>query len=370
MSGRRSNVSLGLVLGVLVGLAAGVFDGVGGGTHPAGCALAEDVDALDLVDDADKALAAGKPAAAETLYRRAIEKAAGCLPARRGLGDALLAQEKVQEAIVAFRQVLRDAAADPAMPSAWAAHVTAAQRQLTERDAHGRELEQAVDEHVKVLLRLVTRHKASDPELADRMLDTILTLRPTHEKALEMRGRMAAAGARKEALFDGKQIADWDGGRSKWWSVVDGVIVARTKGLATYIRTQKQLEGEFDVLMEARITQRGGDVPFIALLGAWKAEFNHTRFGVLGDAVMWFEHHEEGKKDQVYREDLERLKKPFDPAQWNVYELRFRKEHIQALVNGEKLHEIPRTEMRDRGYVGILAQDCDAEIRRVEVLYR
>jgi tetratricopeptide (TPR) repeat protein len=218
-------------------------------------ALAGSEDAMGLVDEGDAAMKDKSYAAAEKFYRRALDAMDDCLPAQEGLGEALLAQEKTSDAIVAFRRVVREAHASDAVPTSWDVFVERAEHRLGDLDDHGRELQGLVDEHVRALVKLAVKVRGKDPDLADRALDLALTLDPDDARARELRGRMAEKGTRREAVFDGEQIADWDGGRSKWWSVEDGAIVAETRGVATYIRTQKEVRGNFDVIMEARIAK-------------------------------------------------------------------------------------------------------------------
>lgn len=333
-------------------------------------AFADEDDAAVLVEEANEALEGEEYKAAAVLYRRALEASDTYLPAHFGLGEALMELGDTDEAVVSFRKVVRTAQGRDDMPRAWDRMVTNAKRQLEEHDTRGKELEAAVDETAQALLRLIEKHKASDPDLADRALATLLTLRPDHKRGTEIRERMEAKGARKQAIFDGKQVDDWDGGRSKWWSVEGGAIIGRAKGLATYIRNQETIEGNFDVIMEARITDASGKVPFLALMGAWKAEYNHSRFGILDSAAIWFEYRDEDDKERVFRKPVGSLRGRVDPSAWTTYELRFREDKIHALINGKEVHVIQRASDRDGGYVGILAQDCEAEIRRVDVLHR
>jgi hypothetical protein len=64
------------------------------------------------------------------------------------------------------------------------------------------------------------------------------------------------------------------------------------------------------------------------------------------------------------------LTPPVDPAAWNRFELRYRKDTVQARVNGRELKSFPRTAARDKGYVAVQVQDCNADFRRVEYVQR
>lgn len=333
--------------------------------------VAADMDeALDLLDEGDDALKAKDYAAAGEHYRAALEAEGTCLPARFGLGEALLATEDIPGAVVAFRQVVRQAHGDAGIPAAWRKFVSRAQRRLKEHDKHGQELEALVDAHITKVMKVALKYRSADPDLADRALEIVLALRPEHKRACEVRAKMAEQGARKEKIFDGKQIADWDGGRGQWWSVEDGVIVSETKGVATFTRNQKEIEGNFDVIMEARIAKVHDSAPFLALLAAWKSDDEHTRLGTLSGALAWYERRGKDDVERVFRKDARRLAKPYDPSKWTTYELRYREKWIHALINGREVHKVKRPKERTGGYVGILSQGCRGEVRRLDILYR
>lgn len=332
-------------------------------------AYADQDRALALVDDADEALDAERFETAAKLYTRALEASDTCIPARYGLARALLALEREDEAIVALRQIARAVRDGQEMPSAWQKLAAKAGKLLEDHDKRGAQLETAVDEFVADLVKLAAKYRRTDPDLADRALDRVLKLRPDHARALQLRGQMSAKGARKQELFDGKQVEDWDGGRGEWWSVEGGVIRVKAMGVATFIRNQERVEGNFDVILEARITKPGGKVPFIALMAAWNAEFDHARFGILNESVHWFEYRAKDDRETVLRKDVAAFRK-VDPSKWTTYELRFREDRIIAVLNGKEIHTMTRPKRRAGGYVGILAQDCEAEIRRVDVLHR
>ncbi len=334
---------------------------------PAGADLDQ---ALDLVEQGEAAMKAGRAADAVVSFRQALEVHEACLPARYGLGSALLATKDTAGAILAFREVVRATGPEASVPVAWLALGPKAARHLEEHDKEGQELERLVDEHVRAVTKVAVKYLARDPDLAVRALQVILTLRPEHKRARELMDRLSDQGARRVAIFDGKQIEDWDGGRGQWWSVEDGVIVGETDGVATFVRNQEEIEGDVDVVMEARIARAYEGSPFLALMASWKSDTDHSRFGTLADAVTWYEHRTEEDKERVFRCEASRLEKPLDPSAWTVYELRYRGDTIHAFVNGREVHRIPRPPTRRGGYVGILAQECRAEIRRLDVVYR
>lgn len=332
--------------------------------------LADMDEALELVDRGRAALKSSRFQDAAARFQEALDAEDGCVPARFGLGEALLASGDVGGAVVAFRQVARTAVPGAPVPAAWIELGAKARRRLDEHDPRGAELEKQIDCHVQRVMKVALKYKTKDPDLTDRALQIVLSLRPEHRRGNELRDSLSRRGARDEQVFDGRQIADWDGGRSEWWKVEDGVIVGETQGIASYVRNQKEFEGNFDVVMEARIAKGYDEYPFVALMGAWKAEFDHSRMGTLAGALTWFEYTGEDQKERVFRCEAKRLRKPYDPSKWTTYELRYRDEEIEAYVNGRKVHSTPRPADRKGGYVGILAQGCRAEIRRLDVRHR
>lgn len=332
--------------------------------------LADMDEALELVERGRAALKASRAEDATALFEEALEAEESCVPARFGLGEALLAGGDVKGAVVAFRHVARATTASAAIPAPWRELGAKARKFLDKHDALGQELEKLIDGHVAKVMKVALKYRTKDPDLTDRALQIVLSLRPEHGRGIELRDSLSRQGALCVQVFDGKQIEDWDGGRSDWWKVVDGVIVAETKGIATYLRNQDEFEGNFDVVMEARIAKVYDEYPFVAIMGAWKAEFDHSRLGTLAGALTWFEHTGEDSKERVFRCEARRLKKPFDPAKWTKYELRYRDKVIEAWVNGRKVHSTPRSADRAGGYVGIVAQGCRAEIRSLDVRRR
>ena len=333
-------------------------------------ASAEERAAIEATIAGDRALAAKDAATAEARFREAVAADATYLPAYQGLGEALLAAGRTAEALIPLRFVDRNAPAGDGGPAEVRRRVAAARKRLDELDPEGRALAALFRAHADAVTALGERQRDADPDLADRAAGIALGLVPDHERAAALRAQLAARGLRREAVFDGKQIADWDGSKSEWWRVTDGVIVGDAKGIATFVRAQTNVEGNFDVLMETRLVQAYGANPYFALLGAWAAEFDNSRFGVLVDALQWAEYRSEQEMSRVYRSPVAKLPKPLDPKAWAVYELRYRDGRIEAWLNGKKVAETRRDPARKGGFVGLLAQDCRVEFKRVEVVRR
>lgn len=334
------------------------------------CAAFDERAAIEATLAGDKALAAKDVAGAEASFRAAVEADPTYLPAHQGLGEALLALGRTADARAELRIVDRTAGTLDDRPEDVRRRILAARKRLDEIDPQGKALAVLFRAHADAVAGLGERQKDLDPDLADRTVNLALALVPEHARALALRQRLAAQGLRRESLFDGKQVLTWDGGKGKWWSVVDGVIVGDAKGVATFIRTETMFEGSFDVVMEARLIQSYGAAPYFTLMGAWTEEFENSRFGVLVDVLQWDEYKGKDQKEARFHMPVGQLRKPLDPKAWNLFELRYRDGRIEAWLNGKKVSEGLRPATRKGGYVGLLVQECKAEIRRVEVVRR
>lgn len=327
-------------------------------------------DAIEQLDAGNDALNAGRPEVAKERFEAALATRDDCLPARHGLGEALLAMGDEKAAVLAFRRTVRDAEAGLDIPIAWREVTDASRKRLEELDENRKALDEIIEEYVRDLVRLATKFRTRDPDLAARALDKALALRPEDERGLKLRQRMADEGTVRTEAFDGRQIEDWDGGRSDSWSVDDGAIVVKARDIATYIRTTDMLEGNFDIIVEARFVEEQGETPFFAIMGAWIDEAVHTRFGVINGDLVWYEHNGKDDRTSEYRAPARGLRKPVDISEWNTYELHFGDDKIRAVVNGQAVHEIARPEERGKGYVGLLAQHCQVEFRKVDIVQR
>lgn len=333
-------------------------------------AAADDAEALRHTEEGDRALKARRLPEAAGHYRAALTAEEGYLPARLGLGEALLAAGDSKAGIQELRRVLRDGEARAPAPAGFARCLAAARARLREVDPAYQEWHALKAGHVADLCALAERHKDRDPDLALRALERALAFDPDDERARGLLARLTRAGARTESLFDGRQIRDWDGGSGASWSVQDGVLVGTATDFATFVRAQTLAEGDFDVVVEARIEATHGENPFFAVLGAWTEEYRHTRFGLFRGAVVWHELHGQGTTDRRFATLAGQLRPAVDPGRWNTWELRYRGAELELRLNGRKVTHGPRPPERSRGYAGLLVQECTAHVRRVELIYR
>lgn len=317
---------------------------------------------------AEKALRAKKFADAESDYRRALADDGSFLPPRYGLGEALLGLGRRDEAVDVFREVL--AQAEKAVGDAASADLAArARKRLKDLDAGGAALDALVDAHVSVLLEIAGRWTAKDPDLAEAALREALRLKPSEKRASSMLQKMGKAPSGQwTPVFDGKSLGGWVWMNPPTWQVVDGLLVSDVKDSAVIGRSEARWKGDFDVRTEARLLEARAGGAYFALLGALKEEYVVSAFGVIDEKITLNEWSGEGHEREAFSARTKGLKRPFDPKDWNVYELQFRKDRVRALVNGEVLTTIARDPARDEGYMGMKVQNCKVAFRRIEVL--
>jgi hypothetical protein len=262
------------------------------------------------------------------------------------------------------------AAEAPGIPAAWATLAAKVRKRLADVDVLGTQLEKIADDHVAILVSLAERWRVKDASLAERALQTVLRLKPGHAKATELLAKVGASGERAVvSLFNGKDGKGWRWLDPPHWRVVDGVIVARLMDKAMSIRTEREFSGNYDVRMEARVLEVSGDMSMFALQAAAKSDDRLAAFGLQAGILFWDEG--AGKDGQtILRQPVEDLDPPFDPRQWTVYEMRFRQDSAEALINGHGVRSMPRHADRDSGAVGVTVQHMNLEIRKVEVIPR
>ena len=64
------------------------------------------------------------------------------------------------------------------------------------------------------------------------------------------------------------------------------------------------------------------------------------------------------------------LPRPFDPREWTTYELQFRGKQCHILVNGQEEAAIERSKTRQGGLCGLLSQQCQWAVRKMEAIQR
>ena len=84
-------------------------------------------------------------------------------------------------------------------------------------------------------------------------------------------------------LFNGRSFQGWMWAEPVKWEVKDGVIVADVKQEAMVIRANPRFDGDFDIVMEALVKERGpGPVPaYFALLAPYEGDDAYVSCGVM-----------------------------------------------------------------------------------------
>jgi tetratricopeptide (TPR) repeat protein len=337
----------------------------------ASAALADRETAEFSASRGDKALAARKFDEAESMYRRALDDDDTYLPARYGLAQALVGAGKSGPAVEELRRFVADARACAALPAEWKGSVAKAERQLADLDAAGTALRKIQSAYVEALVDLAQRWSSKDPILAERALRRALETRPDHPKAAELLAKLGrSAKGRVVDLFDGTSFEDWHLAVAPEWEVRDGEIVGTIQNATKYVWSTRTFEGDHDVRVEARLLEENTGTPFFALFAAFKSEYDHYTLGRIGGKLWWSESVAEGKPRDVAIVLPTQLRKPYDPKQWNSYEIQFRGDEVKALVNGDEIGKETRPQNRKGGSVGLVVQSAKVAFRKIQVELR
>lgn len=318
-----------------------------------------------FADRGEKALKADDVSGAEEHFRRALEEDATFAPARFGLARTLIAAETRDDGIDELKRAVRELGTETSWKSAHAK----ARKLLDELDRSGVALRKLVDDHVAELVSFAKKWAKKDQDTAVRALRAALALAPGHPKAAEMIESFGlSAKGPPEPLFDGESMAGWMEMGPPTWKVDNGAIVGDVKDAAYIGRTERMFEGDFDVLMEARLAEAYDGPDFFALAPAHDGQDAHYSFGVLKGKLLFQEDLADGEDRELHNANPPN---DFDPGDWHVYELRFRGSRVTALLDGEELAvDEERPESKMRGFVGLKCQHCRFEVRRVEVVPR
>lgn len=336
-----------------------------------GPSLADRETAEFVAQRADKALAARTWAEAESLYRKALEEDPTLLRARFGLSEALLGAGQRPAGVTEMRQFVAEAGALTPCPPALTALLTKAKKRLADLDTLGTELDTKIEAHASALVAFAGRYREKDPDVALEALEQALRLKPGHAKAEEQHAALKSrAPAVIVPLFNGKDATGWTWMLPPMWQVRDGLLVAKAENKAYLARTETEVRGDFDVRMEARFVQDWGAGRMFVLCPAMKDEHDTSRFGVLKEELIWDEALSRDTIEAYGALPAAKMDPPLDLRAWNVFELRYRKADITALINGKEVFKKPRPAGRDGGFVGLLVRDCAVDFRRVEFVQR
>ncbi|MCE9634280.1 MAG: DUF1080 domain-containing protein [Planctomycetes bacterium] len=320
---------------------------------------------------ADKLLTGKKWDEAAGLYRKSLEEDDTYLPARFGLAQALVGAGNSAAGLVELRGFVESARAADPLPPEWKPILAKAEKQLNDLDAAGQALQKILVGYADDVAALAERWATKDPGFAERAARRALKVKPGHAKAMQVLEKMGKSSAGETIdLFNGKNLAGWVFANPPTWQVIDGALVGDVPDAAMTIRSERIFEGDYDVRIEARRVEEYAGSKMFAVLPTWKKDRDYYELGILGRDAIWCEPNGPGKSRDIVTLETTKLKKPFDPAAWNVFELRFRGKTVTALVNDEVIGDEPRPENRKGGFVGLLVQDLKVAFRKVQVEVR
>ncbi len=319
---------------------------------------------------ADKALKDRTWDAAADLYRKALQEDPTYLPAKAGLAEALAGAGKTQEAVETLRQIVDDAERQKPLPPAWGDLAAKARKRLDDLDTAGAALDAIGTKYADDLVALAARCAKADPVLAEKALRRALRAAPGHAKATDLAKKMGLSpGAGGEPLFDGKSVAAWSGATGRIWSVVNGALVGDVADGAYEIHPEVDVSGDFDVALEGRLVE-GHAYPLLALQACLAADEACYKFGFVKESVFLDEKRGPAEEDKrrVFSVLFRNLKRPFDPKEWNVFELKFKGDEVTAWIDGVVVGKDRRSKERTGGFVSVVVQDAKAEVRRLEIV--
>ena len=327
--------------------------------------LADRETATFFTDRGEKALKADDAPGAQEQFQRALEEDATYAPARFGLARALIAAEMREDGVTELKRAVAELGGDPA----WKATLQSARKLLDDIDKSGAQLRSMIDAHVTDLVAFAKKWSKKDEDTAVGALRAALALSPGHPKASQMIESLGlSAKGPPESLFDGISTAGWMELAAPHWKVADGAIVGDVKDAAYIARSERMLEGDFDVLMEARLAEAYEGPSYFALAPAYDGQDGHYSFGLLKGKLLFQDDVDADTDREVYNANPAH---DFEPEDWHVYELRFRGKQVTALLDGvEVAVDTERSDARKRGFVGLKCQHCRFEVRRIEFVPR
>lgn len=300
-------------------------------------------------------------------FHKALGEDATYHPARLSLAEALLEDDQREEGLVELRRFVDALRRDEAAREEWKSEFRQGERLLERLDELGTELRDRIDDHVRDLLRFARKWESKDPEIAIRALRQVLVLRPGHEDAVE---QIEALGASPKGeaipLFNGKNLDGFTEMGFPTWKVEEGLLIGDLKDGAVVGRTEELFEGDFDVIMEAKIVREHPGPSLYTLSPCSDGLDGRYSLGVLNGKVFW----EESIDTESERDIDFAPPSSFRKDEWNIFELRLRGDKAIAVVNGEEIGVDERPDRRQKGFVALVVQNVVFSVRRLELVPR
>jgi len=332
-----------------------------------GRALADRSTAESHAATGEKALQDRDWAKAEGEFRKALAADASLLTARYGLSQALLAAGRGAPGIEELRKFVSEVKADASATPAWRSLAAKADKQLQGIEASAADLRKIVDRWADELVAVARKAAPKDPSTAKRAARRALELRPGDRGAGAVLEKLGdAARGPPVVLFNGTDLANWSKVELPYFQVEGGYLVAQVPKGSRIVYANQPVDGDFDIRMEARLLEEYEGDPLASLMLYGTGPYDYLSLGFINRKAYFLDRTSESEKQILLRKPATELKVAFDPEHWTTYEMRFRKDSISAVVNGEVIATEIRTERRRSGFVGINVQGAKAAIRKVE----
>jgi hypothetical protein len=160
-------------------------------------------------------------------------------------------------------------------------------------------------------------------------------------------------------LFNGKDLAGWEGQTEKYWSVVDGAIVGKNSkenapAASTYLVT-KDKHRNFRLIFEGKLAESEMHTG-IALWGQ-TVEKSGDPFSYMGHLVMFpsgYGFYDLYRRNSIYRDDG-RAKAAGKQHDWNRMEILAKGDRIRHVINGKLVADWqePMPELIQSGPIGL-----------------
>lgn len=166
-------------------------------------------------------------------------------------------------------------------------------------------------------------------------------------------------GEKPVRLFDGKSLDGWEG-HDKWFSVKDGIIVAKnskedTPKVSTYLFSKKKYKN-FRLLFEGNLVESG----MHSGIAIWGKQFEKDgeTHSYQGHLVMFPTHwgfYDLYRRNMIYQDKDGAAQKADNKGGWNKIEILAKAPRIQLAVNGKKVADWsdPKPELCGEGPLGL-----------------
>lgn len=161
-------------------------------------------------------------------------------------------------------------------------------------------------------------------------------------------------------LFDGKSLQGWKGQTDKYFSVKDGVIIARNEAsnapkASTYLVTERNYRN-FRLIFEAKLVaseMHSG----IALWGK-NVEKESDPYSYMGHLVMFpsaYGYYDLYRRNSIYKDEEGLAKKAGSQHDWNRMEILAIGSRIRHAINGQAVADWtdPKPELCEAGPIGL-----------------